>query len=135
MNELFPTTNLQSPPPKNPAEIPILSLLKEGYLLWHSFLPNLPRLTRYTLGVKIDNLFVELLEITFTAKYARREDKLKFLEELSRKLDNLKFFVTLLWEAKGLNASKYGQLSHKLTAAGKMSGKWLQLFKKETPAS
>ena len=93
----------------------------------------MPRLTRYTLGVKIDNLFVELLEITFTAKFARREDKLSFLNELSKKLDNLKFFVTLLWEAKGLEATQYGQLSQKLTTAGKMSGKWLQLFKTELP--
>lgn len=87
------------------------------------------------MGVKIDNLFVELLEIAFTAKYAKREDKLAFLDELSRKLDNLKFFITLLWEAKGLDAAKYGQLSQKLTTAGKMMGKWLQLFTKETPAA
>ncbi len=108
-------------------------LFKECYLLWHNFLPHLPRLSRYTLGVKIDNLFIELLETTFTAKYAKRENKLIFLDELSRKLDNLKFFITLLWEAKGLNAVKYGQLSQKLTTAGKMLGKWLQLFKNGTP--
>ncbi|MEK7625267.1 MAG: four helix bundle protein [Patescibacteria group bacterium] len=104
-------------------------------MLWHNFLPHVPRLTRYTMGVKIDNLFIELLEITFTAKYAKREDKLTFLKELSKKLDNLKFFITLLWEAKGLEAGQYGQLSQKLTTAGKMSGKWLQLFKTELPPS
>ena len=108
-------------------------MLKESYLLWHNFLPYLPRLTRYTLGVKIDNLFVELLETTFVAKYAKREDKLNCLEQLSHKLDNLKFFITLLWEAKGLSANKYGQLSQKLTIVGKMTGKWLQLFQKEIP--
>ena len=84
------------------------------------------------MGVKVNNLFIELLEITATAKYAKREDKLTYLNELSRKLDNLKFFITLLWEVKGLDANKYGQLSQKLTTAGKMAGKWLQLFKKET---
>lgn len=87
------------------------------------------------MGVKIDNLFIELLDITHTAKYAKRENKLNFLEELSTKLDNLKFFITLLWEAKGIDATKYGQLSQKLATAGKMSGKWLQLFKKETPVA
>ena len=87
------------------------------------------------MGVKIDNLFIELLEITFTAKYAKRENKLDFLEKLSNKLDNLKFFITLLWEAKGLNNSKYGQLSQKLTTAGKMTGKWLQMFRNGTPAN
>lgn len=94
----------------------------------------MPRLSRYTLGVKIDGLFIDLLEITATAKYAKRENKLALLGELNHKLDNLKFFVTLLWEAKGLDAGKYGQLSQKLAGAGRMLGKWLQLFKKDTPA-
>jgi len=85
------------------------------------------------LGVKIDNLFVELLETTFVAKYTKREDKLNCLEKASHKLDNLKFFITLLWEAKGLSANKYGQLSQKLATVGKMTGKWLQLFQKEIP--
>ncbi len=129
MAQLFSPDNSFNPPPKNSVEIPILSLLKECYLLWHNFLPHVERLSRYTLGVKIDNLFIELLEITFTAKYAQRENKLAFLDELIRRLDNLKFFVTLLWEAKGLDATKYGQLAQKLATAGKMSGKWRQMFK------
>lgn len=95
----------------------------------------MPRLTRYTLGVKIDKLFTDILEITLTAQYAKRENKRNFLEDLSQKLDNLKYFITLLWEAKGLDAAKYGQLSQKLTTAGKMLGKWLQLFKNEAPAA
>lgn len=86
----------------------------------------MPRLSRYTLGVKIDKLFTELLEITLTAQYAKRENKRIFLEGLSQKLDNLKYFITILWEAKGLDANKYGQLSQKLTTAGRMLGKWLQ---------
>lgn len=115
------------------SELPILTLLKECYLLWHNFLPHLPRLSRYTMGVKIDNLFIELLEITFTVKYAKRENKLIFLDTLSRKLDNLKFFITLLFEAQGLTAAKYGQLSQKLVTTGKMLGKWLLLFKRQLP--
>ena len=95
-------------------------------MLWHNFFVKLPRLERYTLGVKVDNLFTEILAIVLTAQYTRREEKKIFLEELSRKLDNLKFFVTLLWEAKGLDASKYGQLSQKLATAGRMLGKWIQ---------
>lgn len=87
------------------------------------------------MGVKIDTLFIEILQITSTAKYAKRENKIIFLEELSRKLDNLKFFITLLWEAKGLNANQYGQLSQKLINAGRQLGKWLQMFKNEAPAA
>lgn len=105
------TTNTHSINPQSSQKnyhvlvIPILSLLKDCYLLWHNFLPHVPRLSRYTLGIKIDELFIELLEITFMAKYSKRENKLTFLEELNQKLDNLKFFVTLLWEAKGMVAN------------------------------
>ena len=128
------TANKAAPPNGLTADLPIITILKECYLLWHNFLPHVPRLSRYTLGVKIDELFINILELAQTAQYTKREDKLSFLQQLNRKFDTLKFFITLLWEAKGLDASQYGQLSQKLAAAGKMLGKWLQLFKTETPA-
>jgi len=112
------------PPPPTASEIPILTVLKDAYLMWHSFLPHLPRLTRYTLGIKIDNLFIDLLEITLTAKYTKREEKLIVLNTISRKLDNLKFFVTVLWEAKGVSPANYGQLAQKLSSIGTMLGGW-----------
>jgi hypothetical protein len=107
-------------------EIPILSALKECYLLWHNFFVHLPRLTRYTLGSKIDTLFLDILELALAAKYTRRDQKHADLETLSRKLDQLKFFLTLLWETKALDANKYGQLSGKLTTVGRMLGRWMQ---------
>lgn len=106
--------------------MPILSALKECYLLWHNFLIHLPRLSRYTLGAKVDNLFTDILELALAAQYTRREEKRAFLEKLSRKLDQLKFFITLLWEAKGIDTGKYGQISGKLGMVGRMLGKWMQ---------
>ncbi|MEK7189452.1 MAG: four helix bundle protein [Patescibacteria group bacterium] len=95
-------------------------------MLWHNFFWHIPRLTRHTLGAKIDILFINILETTLTAQYTKREDKMTFLVELSRKLDNLKYFITILWEAKGLEVNKYSQLSQKLATAGRMLGKWIQ---------
>lgn len=83
-------------------------------------------MSRYTLGARVDNLFTEILELALTAQYTKREEKRAFLETLSRKLDQLKFFITLLWEAKGIDAGKYGQISGKLSTVGRMLGKWLQ---------
>lgn len=94
--------------------------------MWHGFFVHLPRLTRYTLGAHIDTLFIETLSLALSAQYTKREEKRVFLETLSRKLDQLKFFITLLWEAKGIDAGKYGQLTGKLSTAGRMLGKWLQ---------
>lgn len=90
-------------------------------------------MTRYTLGAKIDNCFLELLEKTLIAQFSKKENKFIVLNELSNKLDNLKFFLTLLWETKGMNTNTYTQLSQKLINSGKMLGKWLSLFKKATP--
>ncbi len=92
----------------------------------------MPRITRNTLGVKIDAFFIDILELGLTAQYTKREQKLTLLLDISRKLDTLKYFITILWEAKGLNGSKYGQLGQKLVSTGKMLGKWIQSIK-ETP--
>lgn len=111
-------------------------MLKESYLLWHSFLKHLPRLTQYTLGAKIDNLFTELIALSLTAQYAKREEKLPLLLVLSKLLDNLKYFATILWETKEIDSGKYAQLAHKLAFTGTQVGGWIQkmqALKKETP--
>lgn len=134
MNQLTPTPNVTPPlTHTRNTDLPILVVLKECYLLWHNFLVTMPRLTRYTLGAKTDTLFIDILEIALTSQYTKREEKKILLETLSRKLDNLKFFITLLWEANGLDANKYGQLSQKLSLAGRMLGKWLASIRQDIP--
>jgi len=98
--------------------------------MWHSYLPHLPRLTRYTICIKIDNLFSDLLAITLTAKYTKREEKLSLLIQISKQLDYLKYFITILWEVKGLETNQYTPLAQKLSAIGIMLGAWI---KKMTP--
>jgi hypothetical protein len=56
-----------------------------------------------------------------------------YLQKLSSKVDELKFFMTVLWETKGISTEKFGQLSGKLSTAGKMLGKWLQSMEQKTP--
>lgn len=107
-------------------ELSIIQDIKNCYLLWHSFLIHLPRLSRYTLGAKIDNFFTDILELAQTAKYTKHKEKKIFLETLSHRLDLLKFFVTLLWETKSLDAKKFGQLSGKLDTIGRRLGGWIQ---------
>ena len=106
--------------------------------MWHSYLVHLPRLTRYTLGVKIDNLFTEVIAVTLTAQYAKREHKYSLLININQKLDHLKYFVTILWETKGLNSNTYAQLAHKLSEAGTMLGGWIRKLESsgiKTPAT
>lgn len=112
--------------------IPIIESLSDAYQLWHSFLNQIPRLTRYSLGIKTDNLFTTILELALTAGYAERTNKLAVVKKLSAQFDALKFFLKILWEIKAIDTNKYAQLSQKLEAIGKMIGGWLSSLKKET---
>ncbi len=114
-------------------DLPIVTKFTECYKLWHDFLTSLPRLTRYTLGIKIDNLFTECLELTVLAGYSARSEKLNTVQKLSTKIDALKFFLKLLWEIKLLDSKKYANISELLAEVGKMAGGWLASLKKETP--
>ncbi len=97
-------------------------------MLWHNFSTQLPRLTRYSLGTKIDNLFTITLELILTAKYANKENKIQYINQAIIKFDSLKFFLQILWQSKALDNKKYLQLSSLLTEIGKIMGGWKKLF-------
>lgn len=114
-------------------DLPIVTKLNESYKLWHGYLDDLPRLTRYTLGIKLDNLFTDCLELALLAGYSSRPEKLGVVKKLSTKIDALKFFLKVLWEIKALENKKYNSISLPLVEIGKMAGGWLTMLKKETP--
>jgi hypothetical protein len=106
----------------------IIQKLTSSYLLWHSFLIQLPRSTRYSLGTKIDNLFTDTLELILTAKYSSKEEKIKYINQAIIKFDSLKFFLQILWQNKSLDNKKYMGLSEDLAEVGKIMGGWKKLF-------
>jgi hypothetical protein len=97
--------------------------------LWHEFLPHFPKDSRYTLGAKIDNLFLETLESIVGASYSDKLEKLISLKQASVKLDLLKFFLQVAWEIKSLDSKKYIKISEKLNEIGKMLGGWIKSLK------
>ena len=109
-------------------DLPIITKLSSAYKLWHGFLVHLPRLTRFSLGSKIDSYFVDCLELALLAGYASRQGKSDYIRKLSAKLDSLKFFLKILWELKALDNKKYINLSTQLAEIGKMIGGWLKMF-------
>lgn len=114
-------------------DIPIIQKLAAGYRLWHANLTNLPRLSRFTLGSKIDLLFYDALELILLAGYSPREKKLSVVERASTKLDALKFFLQIAWEMKVLDTRKYSQLTPPLVEVGKMLGGWRKQLMKNNP--
>jgi hypothetical protein len=96
----------------------------EAYKIWHAHHKNFPRLSRFSLGEKIDTLFNDLVEMLLLAGYAGTDQKYSFLVRAATKLDLLKFFLQVAWEIKCLNHKQYAALSLPLNEVGKMIGGW-----------
>jgi len=130
---MFMTEPLKSPPQR---VLPgVLSRIKNVYLAWHKIHVILPQVNRYTLGNKIDKLFLEIIESIAVATFSPREKQSIHLENSSRKLEVLKILLMVLWEIKSIDNKKYILISEPLDEVGKMIGGWLnQMIKQNSPA-
>lgn len=106
--------------------LPVITQLVAAYKTWHEFVANIPKDSRYTIGSKIDTLFLETTELIFVASYLGRAEKAPYLQKAAARFDLLKFFLQVLWEIKGLDNKKYVMLSEKLDPIGRMLGGWLR---------
>jgi len=115
--------------------LPIITRASQAYKLWHEIVQHLPKNSRYTLGGKIDVLFLEVIELIFIASSLAREKKLPYLQRAISKFDLLKFFLQISWEIKSLDNKKYLLISEPLSEVGKMLGGWYRNLLKETSAT
>jgi hypothetical protein len=114
----------------------VLERIKQAYLLWHEYHATLPKTHRYTIGNRIDILFIEILEAISGAAFLPRMEKIPYVRLAIRKLDALKLLLLILWESRSLDNKKYIALSIKIDEAGKMLGGWSgQLQKQNSPAT
>ena len=112
----------------------MLQKIKSAYLLWYGYYQTLPKTQRYSLGQRIDTLFIEIIEAVATASFLNRGEKLPYVRRAIQKLDALKILLMILWETKALDNKKYGALSAPLNEIGKMLGGWNgQLTKQNSP--
>lgn len=97
---------------------------KDAYKLWHDYHTLLPKIHRYSLGTKIDNLFIDLIEALAVATFLSKEEKIPFVRIGIRKLDTLNVLMLILFETKSLDTKKYITLSEKTNEVGKMLSGW-----------
>jgi hypothetical protein len=114
--------------------LPLLQKAKDFYLLWYGYYQILPKAHRYTIGQKIDNFLVAIIEAIAIAAFLKPEEKVPYVRLAIRKADTLKIFLMILWETKSLDDKKYIFLSEKLNSIGKDLGGWNgSLLKKNSP--
>jgi hypothetical protein len=112
----------------------VITKEKEAYQFWLALHRNFPKTERYGLGRRIDNLFLEVLELSFIASYLPPEQKIVFLSKTISRLGILKFFLQLAWENKLVPTEKYSELSKKAEEIGRMLGGWRKGLSNKTPA-
>lgn len=121
-----------TPPPRL---LPVLQKLKMAYRLWHEYHSVLPKTHRYTLGQRIDNLFIGTIEAAAAASFLKREEKRPYVQAAIRKTDTLKILLMILWETNSLDDKKYIALSEKVDEVGRMLGGWIGQLSKNSPQS
>lgn len=106
---------------------------KEAYQIWHKNLVNLNRLDRYTIGARIDDIFLSFLELIFRAGFAYDKfEKLSLVSQAIGKNDLLRFFLQIGWEQKVISHATYGSLILLLDEAGRMLGGWKKSLQEKT---
>jgi len=113
------------PPPAGSKSIPVLAKASEAYKEWHNHLQHIPRLSRYSIGMKIDALFTQLIESLIHAGYAtERNKKILVIDRAIVTLNTLKYFLQLIWEINLIDQRKFESLSMPLHEIGKMANGW-----------
>ena len=85
------------------------------------------------MGQKIEQSFLDLLELTFASAYLPIEPKIDQLGRAISKLDNLRFFLQLAWESKLVPTEKYSGLLEQLGEIGRQLGGWKRGLQTKTP--
>ncbi len=132
---IFSRTCLLCYPPREfrNSDVPVLAKLTDAYVLWHRTMPTIPKTARYSLAMKIDAQFTDLIELLLRAAYSPAEQKTPLLKQASVKLDAIKFFLQVAWSIKALDNKTLASLSQPLSEVGKMIGGWLSHLTKDAP--
>lgn len=72
----------------------------------------------------MDNLFLEILELTYTSRYTSILDKVPYLEQAILKIDRIRFFSEISWENKLMTTKQYTGFIEKLEEIGRELGGW-----------
>jgi len=95
---------------------------------------DIERTARFGLGAKIDILFLDLLELLRKAVWAQVGKKIIILQEALEKIDALRFFLQLLWEARLMSNNSYTFLATDIEDLGRIIGGWKKGLVNKTSA-
>lgn len=93
-------------------------------MFWINISPHIAKSSRYTIGARIENKFLDLLELSYTAYFTEKEKKMEKVAECILINDSLKFLISIAWEGKLISNKQCEDVALKLDEVGKMLGGW-----------
>lgn len=88
------------------------------------YVAHIPKTARYTLGARIENRFLDLLELAYTSYFSEKEKKAKKISECIFASDILKFLISTSWEARYISHKQYEEIALRMNEIGKMLWGW-----------
>src|SRR3989344_5770754 len=110
--------NSMMPPPRKISGI--MAKILSAYVEWNDIIRHIPKMRRYSLGVKIDIIFSDIIELVSLAQFSSKESRKFILEKAVTKNDCLKFMLYAILELKGIEDKHFFSLAPKIEEVGKM---------------
>ena len=85
---------------------------------------HVPKGQRHSIGARIENKLLDLLELAYIAYFTKKENKVEKINECILCLDAIKFLAHITWEGKLISHKQYEEIGEKLKEIGKMFGGW-----------
>ncbi len=100
----------------------IINKILIAYKKWQLIQKDIPKINRYSLGVKIDIYFINILEMINYAQFG--EKKTLYLEKVIVQNNILKNLLLILLEINSISQEKYIDICKDLEELGKMAYSW-----------
>lgn len=94
---------------------------------------GLSKHSRYTLGIKIENEILTILELATNAIVKTDEARLELLGKIDARIKFTTLLVRLLYQTKAIDEKKYIICSEKVTEISSMIGGWITATKRKQP--
>ena len=102
----------------------ILTKMLEIYVRWVVETKNLKKIHRYSLGIKVEKIFDDIIELISEAQFAENERQFILINQSSTKIDVLKFMFYVLLELKEIDYKKCEDFTLQLEEIGRMLYGW-----------
>ncbi|MEI7513662.1 MAG: four helix bundle protein [bacterium] len=111
--------------------LPVIEHTISSYKLWHSYLPHISKNERYSIGIKLDTLFTNIIDSIFGASNSSDDYRIHYIEKSIRLSDTISLFLRIIWELKAIDSKKYLTLCEEFSNVGRMLGGWKAKILKE----